>query len=145
MIHISELSWSRIKHPSEIVNIGDTVKVYIKSLDREKGKISLGYKRAEDNPWEILKRDYPIDTVCDVQIVGMTTFGAFARIIPGIDGLIHISQIADHRIEKPQEVLKVGDVVKAAITDIDFEKKRVSLSMKVLLEQKDEVAEESAE
>ncbi|MBE6830147.1 MAG: bifunctional 4-hydroxy-3-methylbut-2-enyl diphosphate reductase/30S ribosomal protein S1, partial [Ruminococcaceae bacterium] len=102
MIHISELSWGRIKHPSEVVNVGDTVQVYIKGLDQEKGKISLGYKRAEDNPWEVLKRDYPVGTVCDVTIVGMTAFGAFARIIPGIDGLIHISQIADHRIEKPQ-------------------------------------------
>ena len=82
MIHISELSWSRIKHPSEVVNVGDTVKVYIKGLDREKGKISLGYKRAEDNPWEILKREYPVGTVADVTVVGMTTFGAFARIIP---------------------------------------------------------------
>ena len=134
MIHISELSWSRIKHPSEVVNVGDTVKVYIKGLDREKGKISLGYKRAEDNPWEILKREYPVGTVADVTVVGMTTFGAFARIIPGIDGLIHISQIADHRIEKPQDVLKIGDVVKAKITDIDFEKQRVSLSIRALLE-----------
>ena len=127
MVHISELSWSRIKHPSEVVNVGDTVNVYIKSLDREKGKISLGFKRSEDNPWEILKKDYPVGTVTDVQIVGMTTFGAFARIIPGIDGLIHISQIADHRIEKPQDVLKIDDVVKAKITEIDFDKKRVSL------------------
>ena len=145
MIHISELSWSRIKHPSEVVNVGDTVKVYIKSLDKEKGKISLGYKRTEDNPWEVLKREYPVDTVCDVQIVGMTTFGAFARIIPGIDGLIHISQIADHRIEKPQDVLKVGDVVKVKITDIDFDKKRVSLSARALLEPQEEVAAETTE
>lgn len=143
MIHISELSWSRIKHPSEVVNVGDTVKVYIKGLDREKGKISLGYKRAEDNPWEILKREYPVGTVADVTVVGMTTFGAFARIIPGIDGLIHISQIADHRIEKPQDVLKIGDVVKAKITDIDFDKHRVSLSIRALLE--DAPAEEAAE
>lgn len=135
MIHISELSWTRIKHPSEVVNPGDTVTVYIKGLDREKGKISLGYKRQEDNPWNILERDYPVGTVCDVTVVGMTTFGAFANIIPGIDGLIHISQIADHRIEKPQDVLKVGDVVKAKITEIDFEKKRVSLSMRAAVEE----------
>ena len=130
MIHISELSWTRVKHPSEVVNVGDTVKVYIKGLDREKGKISLGYKRSEDNPWNILEREYPAGTICDVTVVGMTTFGAFARIIPGIDGLIHISQIADHRIEKPQDVLKVGDVVKVKITEIDFDKKRVSLSIR---------------
>ncbi len=134
MIHISELSWGRIKHPSEVLNVGDTVTVYIKGLDQEKGKISLGYKRSQDNPWEVMKRDYPVGTVADVTIVGMTAFGAFARIIPGIDGLIHISQIADHRIEKPQDVLKVNDVVKAKITEIDFDKKRVSLSIRALSE-----------
>lgn len=134
MIHISELSWTRIKHPSEVVNVGDKVHVYIKGLDREKGKISLGYKRPEDNPWEILKRDYPVGSVVEVTIVGMTTFGAFARIIPGIDGLIHISQIADHRIEKPQDELQMGQVVKALITDIDFDRHRVSLSIRQLLE-----------
>ncbi len=143
MIHISELSWSRIKHPSEVVNVGDTVEVYIKDLDPEKGKISLGYKKTEDNPWEILKRDYPIGSVVEAQIVGMTTFGAFARIIPGIDGLIHISQIADHRIEKPQDVLSVGQTVKVAITDVDFERKRVSLSIRKVLE--DEAAQQAEE
>ncbi len=145
MIHISELSWGRIKHPSEVVNVGDTVNVYIKSLDQEKGKISLGYKRVEDNPWEVLKRDYPVGTVTEVTIVGMTAFGAFARIIPGIDGLIHISQIADHRIDKPQDVLKVNDAVNAKITEIDFDKKRVSLSIRALLEPVEENSAESAE
>ncbi len=143
MIHISELSWDRIKHPSEVVNVGDTVSVYIKGLDREKGKISLGYKRQEDNPWEVLRRDYPVGSVVDATVVGMTTFGAFARIIPGIDGLIHISQIADHRIEKPQDVLKIGDVVKVKITEIDFEKKRVSLSIRALLEEQANGSEEA--
>ena len=142
MVHISELSWSRIKHPSEVVNVGDTVEVYIKALDPEKGKISLGYKKSEDNPWEILKRDYPVGSVVEAQVVGMTTFGAFARILPGIDGLIHISQIADRRIEKPQDVLSIGDVVKVKITDIDFEKKRISLSIRALLE--DDVPVEDA-
>ncbi len=145
MIHISELSWTRIKHPSEVVNVGDTVKVYIKGLDREKGKISLGYKRSEDNPWNILEREYPVGTICDVTVVGMTTFGAFARIIPGIDGLIHISQIADHRIEKPQDVLKIGDVVKVKITEIDFDKKRVSLSIRAAAEGEEAEAAEASE
>ena len=143
MIHISELSWTRIKHPSEVLNVGDTVSVYVKALDQEKGKISLGYKKPNDNPWEILKNEYPVGTVLDVKVVGMTTFGAFAQVIPGIDGLIHISQIADHRIEKPQDVLKIGDVVKAKITDIDFDRHRVSLSIRVLLEDAEEVAGES--
>lgn len=143
MIHISELSWNRIKHPSEVVSVGDTVNVYIKGLDKENGRISLGYKKEEDNPWEILKNQYPVGTVCDATVVSMTTFGAFARILPGIDGLIHISQIADRRIEKPQDVLKVGETVKVKITDIDFEKKRVSLSIRATLEEAP--AEEAAE
>lgn len=144
MIHISELSWSRIKHPSEVVNVGDTVEVYVKDIDTEKGNISLGYKKSEDNPWEILKRDYPVGTVVEAQVVGLVSFGAFARILPGIDGLIHISQIADRRIEKPQDELTVGQVVKAKITAIDFDKKRVSLSMRALIED-EKAAEASAE
>ena len=140
MVHISELSWNRIKHPSEVVSVGDTVNVYIKKLDREAGKISLGYKRVEDNPWEILKNQYPVGTVCEAEVVGMTTFGAFAKLLPGIDGLIHISQIADHRIEKPQDVLTVGDKVTVKVTDIDFDKKRVSLSIRAVIE--DEAAAE---
>ena len=143
MIHISELSWGRIKHPSEVVKVGDTVEVYIKDLDREKGKISLGYKNTEDNPWEILKRDYSEGTVTEATIVGMTDFGAFANILPGIDGLIHISQISTERIEKPQDVLKIGDKVTVKITKIDFDKKRISLSIRELLE--DQKSEEATE
>ena len=143
MVHISELSWNRIKHPSEVVNVGDTVEVYIKALDAEKGKISLGYKKAEDNPWEILKRDYPVGTACEVEIVGLTQFGAFARIIPGIDGLIHVSQISNERVEKPEDVLSVGQKVQVKITAIDFENKRISLSMKALLENNTETEEEA--
>lgn len=134
MVHISELSWQRIKHPSEVVKVGDTIEVYVKELDRENKKISLGYKKIEDNPWEILKRDYPVDSEVECKIVSLTSFGAFAQIIPGVDGLIHISQIAYKHIGTPAEVLKVGDVVKAKIMEIDFDKKRVSLSIKALLE-----------
>ncbi len=144
MIHISELSWNRVKHPSEVVNVGDTVDVYVKGLDRENGKISLGYKRPEDNPWVKLEREYPVGTVCQAKVVGMTAFGAFANVIPGIDGLIHISQIADHRIEKPQDVLHVGDEVRVKITEIDFEKHRVSLSIRALLEEEQAAADEAA-
>lgn len=134
MIHISELSWTRIKHPSEVVNVGDTVEVYVKALDAENKKISLGYKKIEDNPWEILKRDYPVDAVVDCKVVSLTSFGAFAQVIPGVDGLIHISQISYKHIGTPAEVLKVGDIVKAKIMEIDFDKKRVSLSIKALLD-----------
>ena len=142
MIHISELSWSRIKHPSEVVNVGDTVEVYIRDLDTEKKKISLGYRKSEDNPWEIFKAQYPVDSVVTAKIVGMTTFGAFAQIIPGIDGLIHISQIANRRIEKPQDELKIGQEVQVKITNVDYDNKRISLSIRALLE--DEPAEEAA-
>ncbi len=133
MIHRTELSWKRIKHPSEVVNPGDTVEVYIKGLDREKGKISLGFKRIEDNPWEILKRDYPVGTETDVKIVKLTTFGAFAEIFPGMEGLIHISQIAYERIEKPQDVLSIDETVKVKIIEIDSEKRKIGLSIKALL------------
>ncbi len=144
MIHISELSWTHIKHPSEVVNVGDTVDVYIKDINEETKKISLGFKNAEDNPWEILKRDYPEGTVVSAKIVGLTTFGAFANIIPGIDGLIHISQIANKRIDKPADVLSVGETVEAKITAIDFDKKRVSLSMRALLSEDEQAPVKAA-
>lgn len=142
MIHISELSWNRIKHPSEVVSVGDQVEVTIKSLDEENKKISLGFKKIEDNPWEILKRDYSVGTEVEAKIVGLAAFGAFANVIPGIDGLIHISQISWDRVKTPADVLNVGDVVKAKITEVDFDKKRVSLSMKELLEKPEEVIDE---
>jgi len=133
MIHISELSWNRIKHPSEVVNVGDTVEVYVKGIDEEKKNISLGYRKDEDNPWTIFKNNYSVGDIIDVTIDGMSSFGAFAVIIPGVKGLIHISQIANRRIEKPQDELSVGQVVKVKITEINDEKKRVSLSIRALL------------
>ena len=142
MVHISELSWQRIKNPSEVVLVGDTVEVYVKALDPEKRKISLGYKKAEDNPWVIFENNYNVGDTVKVTVVSMTTYGAFARIIPGIDGLIHISQIADKHIAKPQDELTVGQEVDAKIIAIDSEKKRVSLSIRALLEP--EKAEEAA-
>lgn len=133
MIHRSELSWKRIKHPSEIVNVGDEVKVYIKALDTEAKKISLGYKRIEDNPWEILKRNYPVDTETEVKIVKIVTFGAFAEIFPGMEGLIHISQIAHERIEKVQDVLSIDQKVMVKVIEIDSAAKKIGLSMKALI------------
>ncbi len=144
MVHISEMSWSRIKHPSEVMNVGDTVTVFIKALDPEKRKISLGYRKSEDNPWEIFKTQYPVDSIVTAKIVGMTTFGAFAQILPGVDGLVHISQIANHRVEKPQDELTVGQEVQAKITAIDYDRKRISLSIRALLEP-EAPAEEAAE
>ena len=144
MIHISELSWTRVKHPSEVVNVGDTVEVYVKAIDTEKGNISLGYKKEEDNPWTKFMANYKVDDVIDVTIDGMSSFGAFAVIIPGVKGLIHISQIANRRIEKPQDELKVGQVVKVKITAIDDEQKRVSLSIRALLSAEEEASSEEA-
>ncbi len=151
MVHISELSWARIKNPAEVVSVGDTLEVYVKELDAEKKKISLGYKKAEDNPWTIFQNNYSVDDVVKATIVSMTTYGAFARIIPGIDGLIHISQIANKRINKPADELTIGQEVEAKITAIDLEKKRISLSIRALLPEEEvaapaeEVAEEAVE
>ena len=143
MIHVSELSWNRIKDPSEVVSVGDEVEVTIKSLNPEKKQIALGYKKLEDNPWEIFKRTYAVDSEVEVEIANFTDFGAFAHIMPGIDGLIHISQIANKHISKPADALKIGEKVNVKITDIDDERKRVSLSIRALLPE--EVVEEAAE
>ena len=143
MVHISELSWQRIKNPSEVVLVGDTVEVYVKAIDAEKKKISLGYKKAEENPWVLFNSQYAVGDVAKVTIVSMTTYGAFARIIPGVDGLIHISQIANKHIAKPQDELTVGQEVEAKIIAVDDDKKRVSLSIRELLPV-EEVIEEAA-
>ena len=141
MVHISELSWSRIKHPSEVVSVGDTVEVYVISFDKEKKKISLGMKDRSQNPWEVFTGKYQPGDVANVRVVKLMTFGAFAEVVPGVDGLIHISQIADHRIDKPGDVLSEGQMVDVKIIDIDYDNKKVSLSIRALLEGGDEPAE----
>ena len=135
MVHVSELSWSRIKSPADVVAVGDEIEVYVISFDPEKRKISLGYKTDATNPWTIFTTNYNVGDVVTVKIVKLMTFGAFAEIIPGIDGLIHISQIADRRIGKPEDVLAEGQTVDAKIIDVDTEKKRISLSIRALLEE----------
>lgn len=134
MVHISELSWNRIKHPSEVVATGDMLEVYVKELDVEKNRISLGYRKTSENPWGKFAEEYNAGDVVKATIVSITPFGAFAQIVPGVDGLIHISQISKERITNAKEVLSVGQVVDAKITEIDTEKKRISLSIKELLE-----------
>ena len=133
MVHISELSWSRIKNPAEVVSVGDTLDVYVISFDPEKRKISLGVKDRSCNPWDKFMATYHVGDVAKVRIVKLMTFGAFAEVVPGVDGLIHISQIADRRIEKPGDVLAEGDIVDAKITAIDEEKQKISLSIRALL------------
>ncbi len=145
MVHVSELSWNRIKTPADVISVGDEIDVYVISFDAEKRKISLGYKTSEMNPWNQFMTGYNVGDVVDVKIVKLMTFGAFAEIIPGVDGLIHISQIADRRIGKPEDVLSEGQQVQAKITEVDAENKRISLSIRALIEPAEEAAEEAAE
>ena len=144
MVHISELSWSRIKTPADVVAVGDSVEVYVISFDPEKKKISLGMKDHSQDPWTVFTSTYNEGDVANVRVVKLMTFGAFAEIVPGVDGLIHISQIADHRIDKPGDVLSEGQMVDAKITAIDYENKKVSLSIRALLEGASVADEEEA-
>ena len=143
MVHTSELSWKRVRHPSEVVAIGDKIHVYVKAFDREKGRISLGYKTDDMNPWNIFTGKYAEGDTAEVKIVSLMPFGAFAEIVPGCDGLIHISQITDHKIAKPDEVLEVGQVVTAKITSINNENHQVGLSIRALLEEAEDAADEA--
>ena len=145
MVHVSELSWSRIKQPSDVLSVGDEVDVYVISFDKEKRKISLGYKDPNGNPWTVFTNTYGVGSVAKVTIVKLMPFGAFAEVLPGVDGLIHISQIANRRIGKPEDVLSVGDVVDAKITAIDDEKHKISLSIRALSEPAPAAVEEEEE
>lgn len=150
MVHLTELSWKRIKNPAEVVKVGDTLDVFVIDFDVEKKRISLGHKTEETNPWTLFTNQFAVGDVAPVKIVSMMPFGAFAEVIPGADGLIHISQIADKKIGKPADVLEIGQVVDAKIIDIDEENHKISLSMRALLEAEEEeieveVVEEAAE
>ncbi len=134
MVHRTELSWTRIKSPADVVSVGDVIKVFVKDFDAEAKRISLGYKTEETNPWNVFSSKYAVGDVAEVRIVSLMSFGAFAEVVPGVDGLIHIYQITDHKIAQPSEVLSVGDVVKVEIIGIDEENHKISLSMRSLLE-----------
>ena len=134
MLHITELSWGRIKKPEEVLKVGDTINVFIKSIDVEKKRISLGYKTEENDPWTIFQKNYKVGDVVDATIVSIMPFGAFAEIFTDFDGLIHISQISDKPVSNPASVLKVGDKVTVKITAADVERRRLSLSIRALLE-----------
>lgn len=134
MVHVSEISWDRIRKPDDVLSVGQEVEVYVINFDPEKRKISLGYRKAEDNPWLKFTNAYKVGDVAAVKIVKLMPFGAFAEVVPGVDGLIHISQIANRRIGKPDEVLSVGQEVDAKITAIDEEKQKISLSIRALIE-----------
>ena len=142
MVHVSELSWRPIKHPSAVVAVGDEITVFVKSFDKETKRISLGYKTDDTNPWLLFTNRYNVGDVVSAKIVNMMPFGAFAEIMEDVDGLIHISKIANKRIGKPADVLELGQVVDAKIIEIDNEKQKISLSIRALLEE--EAAEEEA-
>ena len=133
MVHISELSWGHIRTPGEVVKPGDQIEVFVLKFDPEKKKISLGYKTPEMNPWNQFLAKYSVGDVVTVKIVKLVDFGAFAEIMPGVDGLIHISQISDHRVEKASDALQEGQEVEAKIIDVDTDRKRISLSIRTLL------------
>ncbi len=135
MVHVSELSWKPIKHPSAVVSVGDEITVFVKSFDKETKRISLGYKTEDTNPWLLFTNRYEVGDIATVKIVNMMPFGAFAEIIDGVDGLIHISKIAQKRISKPADVLEIGQTVDAKIIEIDNEKHKVSLSIRDLLDE----------
>lgn len=134
LLHITELSWKKIGHPSEVVNVGDTVSVYIKAIDAENKKISLGYKDPDADPFVLFTNNNKVDDVIKVTIVSLMPFGAFARINDGVDGLIHISQLSNKRVNKPADVVSVGDEVDVKIVDINAETRKVGLSMRALIE-----------
>ena len=142
MVHVTELSWKKNAKPADVVSVGDTVEVYVKSFDKETKKISLGYKSEETNPWYIFTHNYQVGDIVSVKIVSMMPFGAFAEIVDGVDGLIHNSQISMTRIAKPSDVLEIGQVVDAKITDVDMEKQKVNLSIRAILEEAQAAAEE---
>ena len=144
MVHNTELSWKRIKHPSDVLSVGQEIEVYIKDLDREAKRISLGYKTEEMDPWYQFRKQYNEGDEVDAKIVSMMPFGAFAEVFDGVDGLIHISQISLDKIAKPEDVLSVGETVRVRITEVDDEKRKLSLSIKALLLDEKKKAEAEA-
>ena len=134
MVHVSEISWNRISKPADVLNIGDVIDVYVINFDKENRKISLGHRNPDENPWKRFTDTYAVGDIAKVTVVKLMPFGAFAEVLPGVDGLIHISQIANRRIAQPSEVLTVGDEVDVKITNIDFEKQKISLSIRALSE-----------
>ncbi len=138
MVHNTELSWKHIKSPAEVVSVGDTIHVYVKNVDRDRKRISLGYKTDAMNPWNIFTEKYAEGDIAEVKIVSLMPFGAFAEIVDGVDGLIHISQISDHKITKPADELELGQTVNVRITAIDYDNRKVSLSIRSLLEEQDD-------
>jgi small subunit ribosomal protein S1 len=130
LIHISELSWSHVNHPSEMLDIGQTVKVKVLDIDRDRQRISLGLKQTQSDPWQQVLEQYKEGDTVDGKVTKVVTFGAFVEILPGVEGLVHISELAQHHVENPREVVSQGDAVKVLILEVDGERRRLSLSLK---------------
>ena len=140
MVHNTELSWKKIKHPSQVVSVGQEIEVFIKELDAEKNRISLGYKTQEMDVWYQFVKAHEVGEILPAKIVSLTPFGAFAEVSEGVDGLIHISAISTQRINAPADVLKIGDVVDVKITNIDDENRKLSLSIRAITEAAEKAA-----
>jgi small subunit ribosomal protein S1 len=130
LIHISELSWSHVNHPSEVLEIGQTVKVKVLDIDRERQRISLGLKQTQSDPWQQVLEQHKEGDVVEGRVTKVVTFGAFVEILPGVEGLVHISELAQHHVENPREVVSQGDTVPVLILEVDAERRRLSLSLK---------------
>jgi small subunit ribosomal protein S1 len=130
LIHISELSWSHVNHPSEVLEIGQTVKVKVLDIDRDRQRISLGLKQTQSDPWQQVLDSYNENDVVQGRVTKVVTFGAFVEILPGVEGLVHISELAQHHVENPREVVSQGDLVNVKIIEVDAERRRLSLSLK---------------
>ena len=130
LIHISELSWSHVNHPSEVVSIGDTVRVKVLDIDKDRQRISLGLKQTQEDPWQRVLNEYKEGDVVDGKVTKIVAFGAFVQILPGVEGLVHISELAQHHVESPAEVVRPGDELKVKILEVDEARRRLSLSVK---------------
>ena len=130
LIHISELSWSHVNHPSEVVSIGDTVRVKVLDIDRDRQRISLGLKQTQEDPWQTVLNEYKEGDVVEGKVTKIVAFGAFVQILPGVEGLVHISELAQHHVESPAEVVRPGDELKVKILEVDDSRRRLSLSVK---------------
>jgi small subunit ribosomal protein S1 len=130
LIHISELSWSHVNHPSEILTIGDTVKVKVLDIDRDRQRISLGLKQTQEDPWQRIVDTYNVGDELEGKVTKVVTFGAFVEILDGVEGLVHISELAPHHVESPREIVHPGDEIRVKILEIDSERRRLSLSAK---------------
>lgn len=132
LIHISEMSWGRIKSPKEAVKIGETVQVKVLTIDKDTEKVSLSLKQVKNDPWAEFEKNYKTDDIVDAKVVNLTDFGAFLEIEPGLEGLVHISQISSDRIEKPSDVLKIGDACQAKIIEVNLEERKIKLSIRAI-------------